>query len=78
MAKTVFTGWKTITPGPCQECGYDDNWTCDGRGNVMCECQACVDCGIIDAYGFHNPGCPQIEVTLIGGTKWAANTPITL
>jgi len=58
--QTVFTGWRSITPGPCYFCGFDDSWTCDGRGNVMCECQACVDCGIVDCYGFHEPGCPQI------------------
>jgi len=59
--KTIETGWKAVTPGKCFECGFDDGWTMDGRGNVLCECQACVECGIIDAYGFHNAGCPCIE-----------------
>lgn len=60
MAATVFTGWRTVTPGACSECGCDDDWTCDGRGNVMCGCQACPDCGLLDAYGFHETGCPQL------------------
>ena len=60
MAKTVDTGWRKVTPGPCDACGFDDGWTCDGRGNVMCDCQACPDCGIVDAYGFHEPGCPVL------------------
>lgn len=59
--KTVNTGWRTITPGECLECGCDDCWTCDGRGNVLCDCQACPDCGIIDAYGFHEPTCPKVK-----------------
>jgi hypothetical protein len=57
MASTVFTGWRTVTPGACLACGFDDDWTCDGRGNVLCECQACTDCGVADAYGMHEPGC---------------------
>ena len=36
MAKSVFTGWRTVTPGQCIVCGYDDLWECDGRGNVTC------------------------------------------
>lgn len=60
MAATVFTGWRTITPGKCFECGETDNWQCDGRGNVLCDCQACPDCGIVDAYGFHEANCPQL------------------
>lgn len=62
MATTVHTGWRAVTPGGCHECGFDDEWVCDGRGNVMCAlCQQCPDCGIVDAYGFHNAGCPQIQ-----------------
>ena len=61
MARVVFTGWKTVTPGPCFTCGYDDEWTCDGRGNLLCSCQACAFCGILDAYGFHNEGCPELK-----------------
>jgi hypothetical protein len=59
--KTVSTGWRSITPGDCYYCGYDDDWTCDGRGNVMCGCHACPDCGLVDAYGMHEPGCPCLE-----------------
>ena len=33
MATSVFTGWRTVTPGACSICGYDDDWQCDGRGN---------------------------------------------
>jgi len=58
--QTVFTGWRTVTPGKCFECGSADEWQCDGRGNVLCSCQACPDCGIVDAYGFHEPGCPVL------------------
>ena len=60
---TVFTGWRTVTPGKCVECGFTDDWVCDGRGNVMCVCQACIDCGLVDAYGMHNPGCPALTNT---------------
>lgn len=61
MAKTVSTGWRKVTPGKCSECGCDDDWSCDGRGNVLCGCQACVGCGILDAYGFHEHGCPVLK-----------------
>lgn len=59
--ETVNTEWRKKTPGKCGLCGETDGWTVDGRGNVLCECQACPDCGIIDAYGFHNPGCPELD-----------------
>lgn len=61
MSKTVSTGWRSITPGQCLSCGFDDDWQCDGRGNVLCGCQSCPECGIVDAYGFHNPGCPTLD-----------------
>lgn len=61
MSKSVHTGWRWVTPGKCSECGFDSDWLVDGRGNVMCDCHACPDCGLVDAYGFHNPGCPQLE-----------------
>ena len=38
MAKSVFTGWRVVTPGSCFNCGFDDNYGCDGRGNVACSC----------------------------------------
>lgn len=60
MSATVFTGWRTVTPGRCLACGSDD-WSCDGRGNILCSCQSCPDCGILDAYGFHEAGCPQLD-----------------
>ena len=60
MATTVHTGWREVTPGACCICGFEDGWSCDGRGNVLCECQACADCGILDAYGFHEAGCPML------------------
>ena len=62
MALTVFTGWCTVTPGECYLCGIDDDWTFDGRGTILCGCQACPDCGIVDAYGFHEPECPTLEI----------------
>lgn len=58
---TVETGWHTVTPGKCMECGDDDGWQVDGRGNVLCDCQACPGCGIVDAYGFHEPDCARIR-----------------
>jgi hypothetical protein len=61
MPKSVFTGWRTKTPGTCMECGFDDQWTCDGRGNVLCDCQACPDCHLVDAYGMHEANCPQLD-----------------
>lgn len=60
MATTVSTGYRTITPGRCGICGYSDGWQVDGRCNVLCDCQSCPDCGIVDAYGFHEPGCPVL------------------
>ena len=59
--KTVSTGWRTVTPGACMGCGSDDEWECDGRGNILCSCQACPDCDIVDAYGFHNAGCSRLS-----------------
>jgi len=61
MSRKIFTGWRTVIPGKCFDCGEDDMWYCDGRGSILCACQACPDCGILDAYGFHEDGCPQIE-----------------
>jgi hypothetical protein len=29
--KTVFTGWRTVTPGDCSECGMNDEWIVDAR-----------------------------------------------
>ena len=60
MSATVHTGWRWVTPGCCSECGEDDQWQVDGRGNVLCACSACPDCGLVDAYGMHEPACPQV------------------
>jgi hypothetical protein len=60
MSAAVHTGWRSVVPGNCSACGYPDGWTVDGRGNVMCECEACPDCGCLDAYGFHDSGCPVL------------------
>lgn len=57
MATRVHTGWRWIEPGKCLVCGSDDEWECDGRGNVLCECQRCSECGELDAYGMHAAGC---------------------
>lgn len=54
MAKSVFTGWRTVTPGKCSCCGSDDDWDCDGRGTVYCGCQTCCECGMFDG---HEIGC---------------------
>jgi hypothetical protein len=61
MSKSVFTGWRTVVPGKCLCCGFDDDWFCDGRGNVLCGCQACPECHRVDAYGFHEPECPVVR-----------------
>lgn len=61
MAKTVNTGWRNVTPGRCDCCGFDDGWFCDGRGNVTCDCQACPDCGSTDVYNFHETGCQALK-----------------
>lgn len=61
MATTVFTDWRTVTPGRCLECGERDDWSCDGRGNILCGCQACAFCGSLDAYNMHEPGCSMLE-----------------
>lgn len=61
MAHAVETGWETRTPGKCGICGFEDGWQCDGRGNVLCDCQACAECGIVDAYNMHEPGCPVLD-----------------
>lgn len=45
----------------CHECGSDSDFIEDGRGNVLCSCQACPDCDMVDAYGFHEPGCPRVR-----------------
>lgn len=50
MAKTVSTGWRKITPGKCSECGFDDDWSCDGRGTVYCGCEVCPECAGFDGH----------------------------
>lgn len=58
MAREVFTGWRTVRPGACTVCGFDDGWDCDGRGNVFCDCQRCPDCDEFD--GTHNELCREV------------------
>ncbi len=58
MATSVFTGWRTVTPGMCECCGSTEDWDCDGRGTVFCECQRCPECGGWDG---HDSGCPILE-----------------
>lgn len=58
MASTVFTGWRKVTPGACNECGFDDGWHCDGRGTVYCDCQCCAECGEFDG---HAAGCAEVS-----------------
>lgn len=58
--KTVSTGYHSVTPGNCPECGADDDYECDGRGNVTCGCQSCPGCGSRDVYGFHERDCTVI------------------
>ncbi len=56
--KTVFTGWRTATPGECMECGFDTDWNVDGRGTIFCDCQRCGDCGEFDG---HRGDCPTLH-----------------
>lgn len=58
MSLKVFTGWRTVTPGPCSACGYSDGWDCDGRGSIFCDCQRCPDCGEVDG---HSQDCATNE-----------------
>jgi len=58
MARTVSDGRSRWTLGTCELCGFDDGWeTIDGRGNILCNCQACIICGRLSAYGFHERWC---------------------
>lgn len=43
MARTVSTGYRTVTPGECGECGSDSDYGCDGRGTVLCSCSPDFD-----------------------------------
>lgn len=52
------SGGRTLK---CDECGSDRDFIEDGRGNILCACQACPDCNMVDAYGFHEPGCPRVR-----------------
>ena len=64
MSRTVQTGVlndRTVTPGACDICGCDDDWSVDGRGNVLCSCQACPGCDLLDAYNMHEANCPVLE-----------------
>ncbi len=58
MAKSVFTGWRTVTPGKCYSCGETDGWTDDGAGHVYCECQVCSECDA--APDCHTDDCPTL------------------
>lgn len=51
---TVFTGWRTVTPGVCDYCDDADDWHVDGRGTIYCGCQRCSEC---DEWEGHAPGC---------------------
>lgn len=45
MSRTVNpTGFRQITPGKCNVCGYDDGWNSDGACRVYCDCQCCYEC----------------------------------
>lgn len=65
MSASVFTGWRTVVPGECRECGSDDDvplravrWQWDGRGTIYCGCQTCPDCGCWDG---HYPECAELR-----------------
>jgi hypothetical protein len=54
-AKTVTTPMgRVISPGGCTLCGFDDQWSTDGRGAIICSCQTCPECGMFDG---HEIGC---------------------
>lgn len=49
MAKTINpSGFRKVTPGKCDVCGFDDDWECDGSGRIFCSCERCPECGEID------------------------------
>lgn len=56
--REVFTGWRTVKPGKCMECGSDDGWNVDGRGTVYCDCQRCSECNEFDG---HDANCSELE-----------------
>jgi hypothetical protein len=59
VSRVVFTGWRSVTPGECFVCGFDDGWDCDGRGTITCDCQVELepphDCSSIG--GWHAADC---------------------
>jgi hypothetical protein len=67
MAATVFTGWRTLTPGECHICGATDDWDCDGRGTIYCACQCCTECWMFDG---HEIGCETGRAEAIA--QWEA------
>jgi hypothetical protein len=58
MAKTVQQGFRSVTPGQCAACGFDDDWRVDGRETIYCSCQTCPECGMFDGCEI---GCPERE-----------------
>lgn len=59
MARTVSNGWRKFTPGTCLACGCDDDWDCDGAGNIYCSCECCPSCGCHDG---HASGCAEARL----------------
>jgi hypothetical protein len=57
MAKTVFTGWRTVTPGACSICGYDDGWEQYNGSSTVCDCQRC-ECGEVPPW--HDASCSML------------------
>lgn len=44
----------------CSECGFDDDWHENGRGDLFCGCQVCPECHEMDP-GWHAAGCSELE-----------------
>lgn len=61
MASVIETGWRTVRPGRCFECGFDDGWQFFGDGAVACACQCCPECN--EQPGWHDGQCSA----LVGG-----------
>lgn len=59
MPITVFTGWRMVTPGKCDICGFNDAWESDGRGTIYCSCNTCPSCGGFES---HEANCPETQL----------------
>lgn len=64
MAKSIFTGWRVVTPGSCSDCGYDDGWGFEGGGSIQCNCQ--MEEGEMEGFDFTDAN-PRDDSEYISG-----------